>query len=43
MEIKDIRSEEHRQGETALWTRIVEKKGIDVTRLVSEDYKDLKT
>jgi len=42
MEIKDIRSEEHKQGETALWTRIVEKKGIDVTNLISEDYKDLK-
>jgi hypothetical protein len=42
MIVKDIRTEEHKQQETNIQLRIVEQTGLDVNRLVSEDYKELK-
>ena len=42
LKVEETKSEEHRQVESKIWMRIAQKRGVDVSKLVGDEYKDLK-
>lgn len=42
LKVDDIMSEEHRQMENKVWARIAKTRGIDINKLVGEEYRPLK-
>jgi len=42
LRVEDVRTDDHKDGQTAIWLRIIKERGIDFEALVNEDYNDAK-